>query len=112
MGIEILDWQLLHLGEHIVTKASHGSLGDIDHHSGLGKGGYNSQHVKACHPCHRSSQRSEIGILLSDQGYDIVIDQRLQEQGSLQRSKDGDKDTDQYNDPSHRIFFEGVAKGS
>ena len=82
VGVKVADRQRLHVGEHIVPDCFQRSLSDRYNQARLQEGGQNTGQIDAGHHGQDAQQRGKVRLRLPNQGRDIIVDQRFQEQGS------------------------------
>ena len=105
MGVEELDGQPLHVLEHALAEFEHGALADFDHDAvvGVGTGHADDEHRRKFEE--GCGERGEVGVVHSLQGFDVVVDERLGEQGGHQRGAGGDDDEDEDGDEGELVVF-------
>ena len=112
MGIKILDRQLLHVFKQIITETLQGSLRYRDHDTVVSIRSRYTHQVKACHTDNFPEQIAKVRSLLSDHGQDVVIDQPLHEQSTLNACHNAQYDTDQHKNEVNGIVFENICHQS
>ena len=110
VAVKVFDGQRLHMGKHFIAQALQGALGNVSHHTGLGKGGNNADAVKACRAGDGMGQAGKITALLFQQGQDVAIDQGLHEQSALHVGKHADKNADDDRNDLNAVAFHHIAQ--
>ena len=108
MGIKILDWQFLHVFKQIITETLQCSLRYRHHDTVVSIRSRYTHQIKACHTDNFPKQIAKVRSLLSDHGQDIVIDQPLHEQSTLNACHNAQYDTDQYKNKVNAVVFENI----
>ena len=103
--VKIADRKSLHMFKHIVSHLFQNTLSDINHHSGVNKGGNHSQKENASQNCKRPVKLCKVRTLLSDQRNNKIIQQKFQGQRYGDRCHRADKNTDKHQDKTHFIGF-------
>ena len=103
--VEVTDRQSLHMLKHIVTDALQHALSDKYHHSAVNKGCDHPYCENAAQNCHCLVQLCIIGVCLSDQRDNIIIQQIFQGQGYGNAGYCTEKDTDKYQYQPQLIGF-------
>ena len=110
VAVKVFDGQRLHMGKHFIAQVLQGALGNVSHHTGLGKGGNNADAVKACRAGDGMGQAGKITALLFQQGQDVAIDQGLHEQSALHVGKHADKNADDDRNDLNAVAFHHIAQ--
>ena len=103
--VEVTDRQSLHVLKHIVTDALEHALSDEYHHSAVNKGCDYTYCEDAAQNCHSLVQLCIIGVCLSDQRDNIIIQQIFQGQGYGNAGYCTEKNADKYQYQPQLIGF-------
>lgn len=110
VGVEVLDGQRLHVGEHLITQIFQRALGDAGHGAVLQEDGQDTDGVENRHTGNGIDQTGKITTLFQQHGGDVAIDQRLHEQGTLHLGKNADEDAAKNADDLELIQVHDVGK--
>ena len=112
MAVKILDGQRLHMGEHLVPQVFQRSLGDNGHHTALTEGGNHTDGIEAGRAGNGPGQTGEIVALLGEQGENVVVNQFLHKQGSLDVGQNADEDAANHNNDGNFVEFENITQNA
>ena len=108
MGIKILDRQLFHVFEQIITEILQCSLSYGYHDTVVSISGRHTDQIKTSHTDNFPEQIAKVRSLLSDHWHDIVIDQSLHEQSTLNACHNAQYNTDQHKDKVNAVIFKDI----
>ena len=98
--------QVLHVCKHLNTDTAQRTVGDGDHHPLQGKVRRGAGEVKCGHNAEHSDKPAEVGILLTDERNDIIVQCRLQEISTADRGKSGHDHADRGNDQPDFVMLQ------
>ena len=91
VGVKIADGQGLHVVEHVIPDGLQAALGDQDHQAAVEEGTHHADEVDGGHGQQHPGQTRENGVLLQQQGGNVLVHQYLHEHGTADVGHRGDQ---------------------
>ena len=109
--VEVLDRQQLLVGEHLVADLLEHALLHVHQQPLVEPRTEGADRIQAAHQRQHVDQRGPVGVVEPDQGQDVVVDQRLQEQRGAGLRRRGYQDAE-HHDSHLDLEFQDVAEQS
>ncbi len=110
VGIEILDGQRLHVGEHLITQILQRTLCDAGHQTVLHKDSSNTDTVERSHTQDGGGQTAEIRAARTQQRQNVAVNQRLGEHDALQLGENRQQNTAEHNNDLRLVQIHHIGK--